>query len=612
MEQLLKKHFGYDAFRPLQGEVILHVVTGKDALVLMPTGGGKSLCYQLPALVFHGITLVISPLIALMKDQVDALRANGIPAAYINSTLPVSEVMKIEQQAKRGEIKLLYLAPERFAVPQVQVFLQSLHISLLAVDEAHCISEWGHDFRPEYRNLRQLRTLFPNVPLVALTATANVRVREDIREQLSLTQAPVFVSSFNRSNLTYRVQPKKKAFDHLLNEIRERKNQAIIIYCFSRKSTEKVVADLRVNRISAEAYHAGLSPGKRSEIQERFIHDQVSIIVATIAFGMGIDKPDVRLVVHMDLPKSIESYYQETGRAGRDGISSDCLLFFSKGDRFKQELFIQNMASPKERDRARRQLQDMIEYCELSSCRRKFILRYFGENNIEKVCNNCDICVPKKESTLLSNNTEQVFFDDELHEILRDIRQDIANTRGIPPYMIVGDQTLQDMSRYYPQSLSSMSRMFGIGKEKLNQYGQQFVTKIQIYAKTKGIAEIQPRENKKRKETGVVLISSTIQQTVDLFAEKKSITDIAALRNMSKSTIIGHLEQALEQKQQLDLSHITDISIHRFGIIARAFEQAGTYMLAPIRTDLGEEYSYDEIRLVRLMLKAHSIRLGEE
>ncbi len=608
MQHLLKKHFGYDTFRPLQGEIISHIVSGKDALVLMPTGGGKSLCYQLPALAFHGITLVISPLIALMKDQVDALRANGIPAAYINSSLPVSEVIKIEQQARRGEIKLLYLAPERFALPQVQTFLQSLQVSLLAIDEAHCISEWGHDFRPEYRNLRQLRGLFPRTPLVALTATANARVREDIREQLGLTQSPVFVSSFNRSNLTYRVEPKKKAFDHLLAEVRERKNQAIIVYCFSRKATEKIAADLRANRIPAEAYHAGLSPAKRSEIQDRFIRDQVSIIVATIAFGMGIDKPDVRLVVHMDLPKSVEGYYQETGRAGRDGLPSDCLLFFSNGDRFKQEFFIRDMASAIERDRARRQLQDMVDYCERATCRRAYLLKYFGETSPEGPCNGCDICLPKREVQPLTTSTKNnQTVDEELFELLRATRRRLAEAKGIPPYVIFGDKTLQEMCRVYPQSMASLSQIFGIGKEKLAQFGDEFLHLIQTYAKAKGITEKQQIQSKAPAEKASRGLTSTIQETLDLFADKRSISEIAALRDMTQSTVMNHLEQALEQGIELDISHLTFSSVTRFGIIAEAFEKAGTTMLAPVRSDLGEDYSYDEIRLVRFMLKVQKL-----
>ena len=321
MLNLLKTHFGFERFLPLQEEIIRGVLAQKDALVLMPTGGGKSLCFQLPALMLPGLTLVISPLIALMKDQVDALQANGIPAEFINSTLSYAEIAQIQRQAQAGKIKILYVAPERLAVSEFQHFLQQITVSLIAIDESHCISEWGHDFRPDYRNLKSLRQIFPEVPVMALTATATQKVREDIIGQLSLEQAQIFISSFNRPNLSYAVLPKKAAYEQLLDLLREHRQDSAIIYCFSRKDTERLAADLRREGFKARPYHAGLESGKRRTNQEKFIRDEIQIIVATIAFGMGIDKPDVRLVIHYSLPKSIEGYYQETGRAGRDGAA---------------------------------------------------------------------------------------------------------------------------------------------------------------------------------------------------------------------------------------------------------------------------------------------------
>ena len=314
VHEFLKSRFGYESFLPGQEEIVRHVLGGDHSLVLMPTGGGKSLCYQLPALCLDGLTLVISPLIALMKDQVDALRANGIPAAFVNSTLTASEIGRIHTAALTGRIKILYAAPERLSVPGFISFLDSASVSLIAIDEAHCISEWGHDFRPDYRNLKALRSRFPSVPCIALTATATERVREDIASQLEISQGRTFLSSFNRSNLTYSVLPKSDQFDTLLQVFRKHKGESTIIYCFSRKATEELVADLADEGISALPYHAGLDPVVRRTNQERFIRDETSIIVATIAFGMGIDKPDVRLIVHYDMPKSIEGYYQETGR----------------------------------------------------------------------------------------------------------------------------------------------------------------------------------------------------------------------------------------------------------------------------------------------------------
>ena len=324
----LKSYFGFDRFLPLQEEIIQGVVAGRDTLVLMPTGGGKSLCYQLPALCFSGLTVVVSPLIALMKDQVDALNANGIAASFINSTLSSAEIARVQEQARTGGLKLLYAAPERLALPDFRSFLRSVEVSLIAVDEAHCISEWGHDFRPDYRNLRALRREFPAVPVIALTATATEKVREDIVAQLDLQNAERFVSSFNRANLRYTVEPKRDSWPSLLRVLGQHQNESSIIYCFSRKDTESMAETLVAHGFRALPYHAGLDQVTRRETQEKFIRDQVPIIVATIAFGMGINKPDIRLVVHHDLPKTVEAYYQETGRAGRDGLPSECVLFF--------------------------------------------------------------------------------------------------------------------------------------------------------------------------------------------------------------------------------------------------------------------------------------------
>ncbi len=395
--ELLKSRFGYESFLPGQEEIVRHVLGGDHCLVLMPTGGGKSLCYQLPALCFDGLTLVISPLIALMKDQVDALRANGIPAAFVNSTLTASEISRIHTAALTGRIKILYAAPERLSVPGFMSFLDSASVSLIAIDEAHCISEWGHDFRPDYRNLKALRSRFPEVPCVALTATATERVREDIASQLEISQGRTFLSSFNRSNLTYSVLPKSEQFDTLLRVLSKHRGESTIIYCFSRKATEELVADLADEGLKALPYHAGLDPVVRRTNQERFIRDETPIIVATIAFGMGIDKPDVRLIVHYDMPKSIEGYYQETGRAGRDGLPGDCVLFYSAGDRSKQEYWISQMEDAEEKRRARRKLDGMVDYCEMTGCRRAYLLGYFGEALDQQNCGGCDFCMADVE-----------------------------------------------------------------------------------------------------------------------------------------------------------------------------------------------------------------------
>lgn len=611
MLDLLKKHFGYESFRPLQGEIIDHCVAGKDCLVLMPTGGGKSLCYQLPALKFGGLTVVVSPLIALMKDQVDALRSNGIPAAFINSSLTLAEISRVEDEARRGKLKLLYLAPERLAMWSVAQFLQTLDISLFAIDEAHCISEWGHDFRPEYRNLHSLRRISPKTPMMALTATANPRVRDDIVAQLGLGSGRIFQSSFNRANLTYRVSPKKKAFDQLLGEIRERPNQSAVVYCFSRKGTEKVAADLRANGVNAAAYHAGLSQAERSRVQEGFIRDKVPVITATIAFGMGIDKPDVRLVVHMDLPKSVEGYYQETGRAGRDGLPSDCLLFYSVGDRFKHEYFIREMGDEAEKARARRQLQDVSTYCEMRGCRREYLLSYFGEEWTENNCGACDFCLPPRVRQSAKSVSDSVDFDGELFEELRTLRRNLAEQRGVPPYVIFGDRTLQEMARNFPQSLESMSNVFGVGKEKLAQYGGRFLRVICEYAESKGIEEHVPtttvfRPSPKPKRA----ISETVFATVQLFQAKKTLEQIAIHRKLAVGTVLQHLEEAQQRGMELDVSQVKFQS-ERLATIAAAFKKSGSGMIAPVRAILGESFGYDELRLARILILARKNRVAD-
>jgi ATP-dependent DNA helicase RecQ len=604
VQDLLKKHFGYDAFRPLQEEIIRTVLENRDALVLMPTGGGKSLCYQLPALAFPGITLVISPLIALMKDQVDALMANGIPAAFLNSTLDQDEAEAVEAGALSGQLKILYVAPERLSSPGFQSLLRRLHVSFIAVDEAHCISEWGHDFRPDYRQLGDLRRAFRNVPVMALTATATPRVREDIVRQLGLEAARSFVSSFNRPNLRYSVRPKNNSFGQLVELLRSYADKPAIVYCFSRKDTEALAGDLREAGFQALPYHAGLDRETRKRTQERFIRDEVPIIVATIAFGMGIDKPDVRLVAHMDLPKTIEGYYQETGRAGRDGLASECVLFYTFGDRRKQEFFIMQIEDEAERALAFKKLAQVVEYCESSACRRKLLLEYFGEAWNASSCAECDNCVapaaeshdateiaqkilsavlrtgesfgaayvcdvlrgsrreriienrhdalsvygiarnvpaerlreymgslqragyldknpgdyptlrvtkkgrdaladrsrislPKpREAAVISRpkDRDSVAYDHDLFELLRAERKAVASSQDVPPFVIFGDRTLQEMSYYFPRSLESMAGIFGVGATKLEQYGDVFLAIIRSHADARNLPE-RPRQD---------------------------------------------------------------------------------------------------------------------
>jgi ATP-dependent DNA helicase RecQ len=375
----LKQYFGFSSFRPLQEEIIRDSLAGKDVFAVLPTGGGKSLCFQLPALVRPGLTVVVSPLIALMKDQVDALQAAGVAATFLNSSLAAGESKPRLRGLHNGEFKLLYVAPERLMLSGFLEDLKKWNVTAFAIDEAHCVSEWGHDFRPEYRQLSSLREKFPGVPFMALTATATERVRADIVEQLHLHNPCCYVASFNRPNLTYRVSAKSGSYEQILSFIRARKSEAGIIYCQARKTAEQLADKLTADGIKSEPYHAGLAAEERARNQEAFLRDGVQVMCATIAFGMGINKPNVRYVIHYDLPKNIEGYYQETGRAGRDGLPSECLLLFSPGDRVKQMRFIDEKPNPEEREIARAQLEQMIHYAEVASCRREFLLGYFGE-----------------------------------------------------------------------------------------------------------------------------------------------------------------------------------------------------------------------------------------
>ncbi len=710
--KVLKAHFGYDSFRPMQEEVISSVLARHDTLVLMPTGGGKSLCYQLPALCLDGLALVVSPLIALMKDQVDALRANGIPAAYLNSTLTASESAGVRSLARSGQLKVLYVAPERLALPGFRDFLRTVDLSLIAVDEAHCISEWGHDFRPDYRNLKVLRQEFPQVPIIALTASATERVRQDIIVQLDLRGPRTFVSSFNRTNLTYLVRPKRNAFEALLALLKKHSGEAAIIYCLSRKDTEDLAADLVEHGFKALPYHAGLENSARKEAQERFIRDEVPIIVATIAFGMGIDKPDVRLVVHYTLPRSLEWYYQETGRAGRDGLPSECVLFYSYGDKFKQEFFIGQMEDRAQQEQARQKLAQMVEFCELSSCRRRYLLAYFGEQLDGEGCAGCDVCLaPRQEEVDATEIVQKVLsavirtgerfgashvievlrgsrsrgladlghdrlsvygiardcsseelrrvvglllergllarrgtdyptlavtqegraflgqrqrislpapsppeepaaapasqglpYDQGLFEKLRELRRSIAAQRNVPPYVVFSDQTLQQMACYVPQTREALSRITGVGAVKLEQSGDAFLSVIRHYARLNGLQSKEVPTRQPQRVSGTRREGSTYDETRKLVKRRLPLEEIARRRGLTVSTILSHLERLAEVGEKLDIAYLLPPA-ERLEAIRAAFQRAGTFTLTPVREALGEDYSYEELRLVRLWLR---------
>lgn len=587
---ILKKYWGYSCFLPHQQEIIGSVLESKDTLAVMATGGGKSLCYQLPAVYLGGLTLVISPLISLMKDQVDDLNARGIPAAAYNSSLEYRERARIETDLKNGSLRLLFISPEKCMQQNFLESLRSSEIRLIAIDEAHCISEWGHNFRPEYRQLAQIKKFFPGIPVIALTATAIPEVRRDIVQQLGLDHAREFIGSFNRKNLRYQVIPKKNPMVFLLHYLGQHRNDAGIIYCLSKKETEEVAGELKKRGFSAIAYHAGLPKQAREAAQDAFIRDSVSVVCATVAFGMGIDKPDVRYVIHYDLPKTVESYYQETGRAGRDGQYSECILLYSRGDSGRIRAMLEHDEGGAGHLRTGlKKLQEMTEYCENTGCRRKYLLEYFGEAYTEENCGLCDTCdhppdmvdctdaarliagcirqlpgrfgielisdvlrgaknskiseygfdalpaygsgkryskvqyrtwiselvrqgylartgdkypvisvtgrsdellksgcrvmlpVPEGEAPLpvQSPRTEIVASGDAgLFMRLKSLRKSLADSQGVPPYVIFPDKSLREMARNRPGDRVQFAAIPGVGEFKLEKYGPAFIDEI--------------------------------------------------------------------------------------------------------------------------------------
>lgn len=503
---ILKRHFGYSGFRLHQEAIINAVLSGRDTFVLMPTGGGKSLCYQVPALMREGLTIVVSPLIALMKDQVDALRCNGIHAAYLNSMQTCQEQELILQEVRDKKLKLLYLAPEKLLANSMALLhtLEASGVSLIGIDEAHCISQWGHDFRPEYRMLAGLKKHFPQVPVIALTATADKLTQTDILERLALNDPSIFISSFNRANIHYRVEPKGyDAFDKLLAFLGKRRDASGIIYCLSRKSTESLAADLELHGFRALPYHAGMDRAQRSKHQEMFLRDEAKIIVATIAFGMGINKSNVRYVVHMDLPKNIESYYQETGRAGRDGLESEALLFFGHGDVLKMKRFSTIKNNPEQTEILLKKLDQMVRYCELLTCRRKYLLNYFDEAAGDH-CGNCDVCrqdaafsakgvrlrpLSGNPFSGSAENAGEAPFQHEtgLYQELKLMRRKLATLANLAPYIILPDATLLEVATYLPHSLSDLSRIPGFGEVKLDKYGDAILKVVRIYCQRRNL-----------------------------------------------------------------------------------------------------------------------------
>jgi ATP-dependent DNA helicase RecQ len=490
LKTALKQVFGFDKFRGNQETIINNLMSGKNTFVIMPTGAGKSLCYQLPAIVQEGTAIVISPLIALMKNQVDLLNGVGVNAQFLNSTLTKTEMARVKKEVLAGEVKLLYVAPESLTKEENISFLKTANITFVAIDEAHCISEWGHDFRPEYRRIRTIIDMLGELPIIALTATATPKVQQDIQKNLTMEDASIFKSSFRRHNLFYEIRPKVNAKKQLMRYILNHKGKGGIIYCLSRKKTEEIAEFLRVNGVKALPYHAGLDPNTRMRNQEQFLREDCEVMVATIAFGMGIDKPDVRFVIHYDAPKSLEGYYQETGRAGRDGLPSDCLMFFSYADIDKLEKFNKDK-SVTERDNARLLLQEMTDFADFSVCRVKQVLHYFGEY-LEKDCGNCDNCTKpnakykvEQEAVLALNaiiQTEERFQIQHIADFCAGVENDYAVSYGHTKLPIFGKGKDHTVKWWYSviRQLSISGFIFkdleNFGALRVSEMGHKFLS----------------------------------------------------------------------------------------------------------------------------------------
>ena len=712
LQEILKVHFGFDTFKGDQEAIIRNLLAGNDTFVLMPTGGGKSLCYQLPALVMEGTAIVISPLIALMKNQVDAMRnlgeEDGI-AHFINSSLNKTSIDLVKSDILSGKTKLLYVAPESLTKEENVDFLKKIKISFYAIDEAHCISEWGHDFRPEYRKIRDIVKEIGLAPIIALTATATNKVRDDIKKNLGIQDAKDFKSSFNRPNLYYEVRPKTKNVDKdIIKFIKANPGKSGIIYCLSRKKVEELAEILQANDISAMAYHAGMEAAARSKTQDAFIMEKIDVIVATIAFGMGIDKPDVRYVIHYDIPKSLEGYYQETGRAGRDGGEGQCIAFYNSKDVQKLEKFLEGKPLA-EQDIGRQLLAETTAYCESSVCRRKLLLHYFGENYEEENCGNCDNCLnPKKRveaqqlleavletiaavkenfkadyiiDMLLGKETSEITdhmhddlevfgsgsdeeektwnavirqaliagyirkdvenygllkitdegrefmkdpksfmivedkeFDDEetegpmrgggsfavdpeLYSMLKDLRKKLSKHLQLPPYVIFQDPSLEAMATTYPVTIDELQNIPGVGAGKAKRYGQDFIDLIKRHVEENEIER--PEDLRVRTVANKSKLKVSIIQSIDM---KVALDDIAISKGIDFDELLTEIEAIVNSGTKLDIDYFIEsvMDDDRAEDIYEYFRESESDSIDDAIDELGDDYSEEEIRLVRI------------
>lgn len=667
--KVLRDVFGYGEFRPGQADVIEAVLAKRDTLAVMPTGGGKSVCYQVPALLDQkGLTLVVSPLLALMKDQVDALQAMGVAAAAINSMVPVDEQREILAEAAEGRVRLLYVAPERFGAGGFMAALRNLPVSLLAIDEAHCISQWGHDFRPSYRELGDVRSRIGNPPIVALTATADPRVRDDIVLRLGLRNPTVHVAGFDRPNLKFeviRTSSLKEKFEGIAGQLRALKDESAIVYCGTRKRVEEITDLLQRAGIKCARYHAGMADEDRKRIQNAFARDSLRVIVATNAFGMGIDKPDVRAVIHHDMPDSLESYYQEAGRAGRDGGPATCTLYYSGRDRSLREFFIE-MAHPEasrvvdvyrklvsfggnrvhirelmnaddepginaavqslvdsdlatrrgysvaatrldgeedidtagleaHREHSFQKLDAMENYARSRSCLRARILDYFGDSQHEPACGNCGPCLGG-QMNLAEERSES---EDELFRLLRETRKALADRDGVPPFVVFSDATLRDMARKRPRNRMEMLTVSGVGQVKFERYGEPFLTLLKAVAQP--VPERKTLYARETRSPSGAKLTPSLRETLSLYQDGiRDLRTMARARALSPSTIANHLAQLFLNGTIPNLDGL--VSPQTIELVRQVTGGKRIEGLGPLKEQLGDSVSYEELHLIRAYL----------